>query len=354
MIRILGAGLSGLSAAINLKKGGKEVVVLERQPAVGMQIHPNYQVIRLPSNISVTDLFNQLNLTPCNPTIKYLNKMILETPRKGIRHITSTDKINFVLRGGEGSLEHALYLEALELGVQFEFSTKQRTADIIATGHKQCDAAAYGEIYEAPEFPQDQYFYMHDDRYAPKGWYSYIVPMGNDRIEIVTCVSQPYVSSCKAYFARLLRENKFVNSLTRGKKPISAFGGFGGVDFPNTAKQSNSLLVGEAAGFQDVSRGFGIAYALRSGYLAAKSILEGSDYDNLWKTHFEEELKYDFAIRFVFSTIGDYAVEWYFKDFKDNTTVDLNSASPKGMAHKLITGLGFPAELMKKKITGFW
>ena len=43
--RIIGAGLSGLSAAINFAKRGEKVEIHESREAVGMQFHPNYQVL---------------------------------------------------------------------------------------------------------------------------------------------------------------------------------------------------------------------------------------------------------------------------------------------------------------------
>lgn len=354
MKKVLGAGLSGLSAAINLRKGGEDVLVLERNAAVGMQIHPNYQALRIDMPDRVNEWFASIGLRPRKPTIRYLSKMILETPRTGIRHIKSTKPTPFVLRGGEGSLEWALYLEALDLGVQFEFNTRQRSGDIIACGHQKCDAVAYGEVYRIPDFPEDSYFYMHDDRYSPKGWYAYAVPMGDGLVEIVNCVSQPHVSRCKELFRRLLAENTFLRGYVQGKKPISAFGGFGGVDYPRTAKQGRSLLVGEAAGFQDVSRGFGIAYALRSGHLAAKALLDNLDYDDLWKKSFDAELKLDFATRFALSVFGDRLVEWYFRDTKDNAEMDFASATPKGLMFDIAKETAFHAEMAKKIVVGHW
>ena len=43
--RIIGAGLSGLSAAINFAKKDEKVVIHESREDVGMQFHPNYQVL---------------------------------------------------------------------------------------------------------------------------------------------------------------------------------------------------------------------------------------------------------------------------------------------------------------------
>lgn len=45
MIKILGAGISGLTAAINLAKKGEDVIVYEKLPDIGMKIKPNFQVL---------------------------------------------------------------------------------------------------------------------------------------------------------------------------------------------------------------------------------------------------------------------------------------------------------------------
>jgi flavin-dependent dehydrogenase len=42
-------------------------------------------------------------------------------------------------------------------------------------------------------------------------------------------------------------------------------------------------MVGEQAGFQDTLWGFGIRFAMRSGVLAARSLMDASDYDARWR-----------------------------------------------------------------------
>jgi flavin-dependent dehydrogenase len=42
-------------------------------------------------------------------------------------------------------------------------------------------------------------------------------------------------------------------------------------------KNENKMLVGETGGFQDLLWGFGIKNAVKSGFIAAKCILEGDD-----------------------------------------------------------------------------
>jgi len=53
--------------------------------------------------------------------------------------------------------------------------------------------------------------------------------------------------------------------------------------FLKKAHINQQYYIGEAAGFQDYLAGFGMLYAFKSGYLAAKSIIEDCDYDRLWQ-----------------------------------------------------------------------
>jgi flavin-dependent dehydrogenase len=57
---------------------------------------------------------------------------------------------------------------------------------------------------------------------------------------------------------------------------------------PRSAQKNGSknrqLTIGEAGGFQDILAGFGMRMGMRSGYLAARSLLEGQDFDELRRT----------------------------------------------------------------------
>ena len=79
-VEILGAGLSGLSAAINLAKGGREVKVYESRPDVGMAVRPNWQGL-LRTHGTHEEYLKRLNLEPKFETM-YLSKCILCSPSK--------------------------------------------------------------------------------------------------------------------------------------------------------------------------------------------------------------------------------------------------------------------------------
>lgn len=123
MIKILGAGLSGLSAAINLAKAGKEVTVYEKNRDVGLHMHPNFQGL-LRTGGRPTEYLKSLNLSP-EFEYQNLSKMHLCTRKKDLR-ANLKEPIPFVLRGGKNSLEYGLFKEAEKLGALFEFETTKR------------------------------------------------------------------------------------------------------------------------------------------------------------------------------------------------------------------------------------
>lgn len=353
MIRILGAGLSGLSAAINLAKAGKEVSVFEIKKDVGMHMHPNFQGL-LRTEGKPIEYLKSLNLSP-KFEYKNFSKMLLCT-RKRELNVNLKEPIPFVLRGGKDSLEYGLFKEAQKSGVAFEFSTmkKEKDVNIVATGHKRCDMAAFGVIYENTTFARDSFLYMHDDRFSPTGWYFYIIPVDKKRIEVVNCCSQPHVPKVKELFYRAIRERKIVSDIIKDSTELSTFGGFGGADVPKTAIIDGRLYVGEAAGFQDPFRGFGMNYALESGKLAADSIIQGKNYDALWKKQFTEQMKTDFARRYVMAQFGDKMVERYFRKVKEGDTLDFDTMRPKGLAYNLAESLAYRLGFLRRKIRGYW
>jgi flavin-dependent dehydrogenase len=98
-------------------------------------------------------------------------------------------------------------------------------------------------------------------------------------------------------------------AIVRGRYVASA-GGYANFHLPRTAVRGGHLVVGEQAGFQDALAGFGMRYALRSGVLAARSIIEGLDYAELWRRELLRVLEAGIANRFIFNSIGNRGSRW--------------------------------------------
>ena len=98
--RIIGAGLSGLSAAINFAKRGEKVEIHESREAVGMQFRPNYQVLlkespETPSSeAGAKEYLNRWGLNP-KFTFKDAKKFICSTEKRDFTISSTTSNSRF-------------------------------------------------------------------------------------------------------------------------------------------------------------------------------------------------------------------------------------------------------------------
>jgi flavin-dependent dehydrogenase len=191
-------------------------------------------------------------------------------------------------------------------------------------------------------------------RYSPIGWYFYITPLPNGEFKAVNCCSQPHVNQAKKLYYEALKKRNIIRDIIGDRKPIDTFGGYGGCNFPRSAVKDSSLYVGEAAGFQDPFRGFGMNYAIESGYLAAKSIVENTDYDRLWKNHFDKRIKTDLYRRYAMVLFGDRAIEHVFRHTNDGDEINFTQVNPSGMKGAMLRELFYRLELLRHWITGYW
>ena len=356
-LNILGAGPAGLCAAINLSRAGEKVKVHEKRAAVGMRFCPNLQGLRylyMPPEKFMQRIGIRANVKFC-----YFPRAIVCTRKRRVElDCTDGSQMPFVLRGVGGkmerdSLDAALFSEAEKLGVEFEFNSHMTEdgANIIATGSRgEPESAALGSVFENSDFPRDCQLIMFDDRYSPKGWYSYILPVGSDEVEFVTCVSKPHIPKLARLHAKAMVERVEIAEVVGGRKKIATFGGSASARIPKSAFVGGKYFVGEAAGFQDPYMGFGIAYALRSGHLAARAILKGENYDTQWRHEFGYYLRKDAAYRLVMEMLGDTAAEIMMSKYRDGARVDLSGALPeKNTAYRaLVEGVALIAQAKKK------
>jgi len=87
-------------------------------------------------------------------------------------------------------------------------------------------------------------------------------------------------------------------------------GGVGNFRIPGSALSGRHPVAGEQAGFQDFLWGFGIRYAIVSGVLAARSLLEDFDYDARWQGELRPMLQSALVNRAVFDLLGDRGYRW--------------------------------------------
>lgn len=312
IIKILGAGISGLSAGIILAKSGYPVKIFEKRSRIGSFLKKDVHSLRNYSyDYDVIEKYKELGVEISNfypifkefrfsPSLKYIE-------------IYSKQKPLFynIIRGyiDQRSLDIDLFNQAKKQGVEVIFNqkidiNKESDIDIVATGASYRKGIVYGQHYKnISTEPNALYFFLQNinSSYA----YSYVVPFSEKEASIAIVSPQQENKDCvKKEFDKLLQGNDVIKKIIRNANLENEFFGYAFFKIPDTAVKNGKMYVGEAAGFLDATTGYGIHFAILSGYLAAQSIIKNQNYDELWKNTFGEELKKRISRRELMKKLG--------------------------------------------------
>lgn len=276
-VTILGAGPAGLTAAITLARAGWPVTVYERRETVGQHGRGDLQGLENWSDAcDALDLFREMGLAITFDATPFTELTVLAGEAEEHRFQCGRPAFYLVRRGSApGCLDRSLADQALACGVTFRCGeTIARSAvDIVATGtlHHHHFAAARGEVFRTDH--PDLACGLLNDLAAEKG-YAYLLVAGG-----FGCLCTVFFD----HFDRLPAGYEAARQRLLARFPLTMgdpvpFGGVGGFLLENLFAQGNQLRVGEAAGLQDLLWGFGIKSAVDSGALAARSLLDNSDY----------------------------------------------------------------------------
>lgn len=318
-IRILGAGLSGLTAAINLAKEGYDVKVFEKNSDCGKRFDEDFQ--GLENWTTEKDVLEDLK--SMNIKINFYHEPFY----KGVLYAPCLNKVNFsskrpifylVKRGiKKDCLDVSLKKRAIKLGVNIEFNKKmKKDVDIIATGPKRISGVVRGITFKTKEKSKCAMMIL-DDNIAPKG---YVYLLINGKNGTIASFIKKNIKNSNSYFQMTMK--KITKLVDLEMKEIKHFSGYGNCFLLDNYEINGKLIVGEAAGLQDNIFGFGMRYAVTSGYLAAKSIIEKKSYDKMIKRRFEHQLKSSIANRIVFEKLGNRGYNYFTKKVKLSSPVD--------------------------------
>ena len=135
-VHIVGAGLSGMIAAINLAREGFQVIVLDKAKRIGdvSPLHPSYH--GTPMDFDLINDYVGIDISPC--FIRAENVEIYQSPKK---YTLTSHELYLVERGPrESAMDIFLYNMAKEAGVEFQFGQVVKDpkelpdSTIIATG----------------------------------------------------------------------------------------------------------------------------------------------------------------------------------------------------------------------------
>ncbi len=307
-IKILGGGVSGLSAAINLAKAGYKVDVFEKNREIGERFHGDLQGLENWSeNEDILKKLKEMNIGinfDCDP----FSSLIVSNGSRDWNFSCNKTLFYLVKRGPiKGSLDQGLKEQALKLGVNIYLNRTipNDESDIIATGPilKEVFAVAKGITFKTSM--KDIAVAITNDSVAFKGYSYLLVTKGHGCM--CTALTDNF-DKINNYFDKTRR--MFLNMVNLDIKNEKNFGGVGCFSNKNIFKKGKSLYVGEAAGLQDLLWGFGIRSAVVSGFLAAKSIMNNEDYEKLARKYFKNRLKASLVNRFLWEKLSfnNYAI----------------------------------------------
>lgn len=306
-ISIVGAGPAGLACAIVLARSGRRVVVHEHQNRVGARFHGDFQ--GLDNWTGDCDVLDDLRVHGIEPNFE------CHPVRGGIAFdawgrsypYASSEPIYYLVRRGSDSdtLDCGLLRQALDAGVDVRFGHRHSANNVrvISCGPRAVDVIAVGYLFQT-DLPDGAWISFNHEL-APLG-YSYLLIHGG-RGTVASCMFDDFKRE-HLFLDRTV--NFFREHVGLRMEAARKFGGYGNYDVPRTGVRNGSLLLGERAGFQDPLAGFGIRYAIRSGILAARSLLDGANYNSLWRKDLMQLLRTGLANRFFVNLTGDRGWRW--------------------------------------------
>lgn len=298
VIRIAGAGLAGMSAAFCLARKGFKVEVYERKAVVGHEA-PSYicALRNYAGGKNPLKEFRSFHI-PIK-TLEISPKVIKISPsfenRVGYR--------SYYLVGmgqSKESIEQQLYMQCLAEGVKFHFNTVKEKVDIVATGapKDKINVFGYGYIYKKLNVDPEATYLIYNNDIAPKG-YVFAISKNSQTTMMAISFDKKEFQTLRERLMNALKTFKPLARMVDGEEVITEISGgaYYSKDPYAKLKKEGVLYVGEAAGIQDASRGFGLRYAITSGALAAKSIIEGKEYVELAREYYQDEFLYNLQRR---------------------------------------------------------
>ena len=274
--KVLGAGPSGLTAALTLARAGHEVDVYERRHECGARFGGDLQALEnWAGDADVPEWLDGLGLEinfDCTPF-----RSIVETNGRTSACLEFDRPMFYIVRRGPepGSLDQGLKAQALAEGVRVHFGETRPPGevDIVATGPvvNELFAVAKGIVFDTDHENLAAGFL--NDRGAIKG-YSYLVVVNH-----YACISSVLFD----HFERAQRCFEEARDVLMGEHPmpmenVRSVGGVAHFSGANRFMQLGVPHAGEAAGLQELLWGFGMQTAIESGALASRSLIDGLDY----------------------------------------------------------------------------
>ncbi len=276
-IRIYGAGMSGLVAAINLAREGHTVVVHDREQGFGGDALYNPSTHTTPLDVERTSKYIGIDIAPAfHPLVDcpfYFHDTRVSAPVSGLYTVERGNRPT--------SLDSLLYAEALKLGVQFEFGSPLKREDLPKLPPSTIIACGLTvDVYRLLEIPYLTWYgwiSRGEIGFSGHSWiwmdesiseYGYLSSVNNYYFNLLFSI-RPVTEKHLDTYRRFMVRNEGLEHDTwhraSGCVPIAR------PDNPRL-KHKDLIMCGTISGFMDPMAWFGIAGALTSGRIAALAV----------------------------------------------------------------------------------
>ena len=203
------------------------------------------------------------------------------------------------------------------MNIHFQETLSPNEANIVATGPIINEAVGLvkGIIFKTDI--KDTAIIAFNNKLAFQG-YSYLLITKRYGC-LCTVVRIHDAHKINLYFERT--KEFFLKKIGFQVQPIRDVQGFGSFSLKRFTK-GNTLYVGEAAGLQDFLLGFGMKFAIVSGYLAAQSVIYAKDYAKIANQHFGQRLRVGVVNKWLWENIlskKDYSLLLKFPNLIENS-----------------------------------
>lgn len=298
VVRIAGAGPAGLACAITLAAAGRAVEVHERRVEVGGRFDGDHQILpAFGESPQALELLDMLGIAPGDLECVPLHDARFVELDGGVHPARSRLPYAYLVRRGpaEGTLDHALAERARELGVRLlpGRALARERATVLATGPAGVDGLALERMFRTGA--ADRADVLLDSGLAPGG-YAYLFVRGGEATLGIAALGafDDLDRRLEVARGRLQEVEPFDERRARSAAHPMNF------RMPRSALDAGRPRVGEAAGFQDFLFGLGLRMALLSGRLAALALLDGSDYDALWRQALGRRMRTSLVDRWLY------------------------------------------------------
>ena len=325
-IRVAGAGLAGLCAALRLARHGFDVEIVEAKKRIAPSSGPHTEALRSYADEDIlADLRrNGFDMEPFAAVQKTIRKSVhFQNALHGPAYF-------LYMRGrGPETVDQLLYRRCLDSGVRFRFGVGEGNAgpfNIVATGPPPNKVNMIGAGFtfsaEGSNLDSQTVYALLDNEVAPGGYLVITPGLGFHSIYSVSWRELRY--DVLARLTESALHLPWVQEILGSSRRIDKIFGkaYYSPDPIRTSERDGVLYVGEAGGFQDAIAGFGFRYAVLTASFAAESIVDGTNYRDLLQKRFGREFEYAFAVRQKLDSFTNFDFDRLVESLGPETTLD--------------------------------